>query len=713
MSINSAKATLLSSTMKIKPKTLNLIALLLTVTLSVITILVVEFVPTAPSAVKDAERVLKEYTYEYDEQTEEGFLSEKEIHVGTDLAAVDISDLAETGLISKVNYIPNEFVDTGDFREETVIVDLTEPFEFASKGTLYFAFLPPDPASEDYATKKALLEKYRVGDNWVITVGLPQIFSACNIYANYSLRVSLGVIRNYDYSDHTVYYSYVSNEFSPQTDIVDIDLSFPASREQTVSGEYYETKIITVHYESDEGISAIAELPLVGLKADIDRYRRMSGVSSGALALVAILLVSVYVVLSASKRTSALLPDIVTLSGLTLVAVGKFVPLFSTSAPHFWYALATSSPFIAYAGVLLALSSFVKNKFLRFAPLALPIVGFVLKFIAPYSAFRTAAALDITCIAVSATVFAVAATYAVLLIVKTDSRNALLLTTSAQVVIAGILCLIPRSAEIPYLTSTYWIAVSAVAVFLAKFVANTAYIEARNRFLTRNLKAEVKLQTEELSNMLRERDDLIRFVSHDVRKTVTATQGALRDAVLRESDPEQIKLLNIATHYNNASLGNLTEVAGYSKFNYLAEPSATTDSAEVVKAACDSCLFDCEANGIRLHNACAPTILVYAKPKGLENVLVNLIMNAVEHADCQNITVTAEAKRDSVVITVSDDGKGISLDADPLSAYVTEKSDPNGGVGLYVCANIIRSMGGTLTYASDNGAKFLITLPKA
>ncbi len=700
--------------MKIKSKTLNLISFLFAVLVSIALIFVAEFAIPSLSPVRDASRTLKEFAYNYDEITEEFSVTEKDIRVGSDFAGIDISDLAETGLISKVNYVPDKFVSpTDSFLEETVIVDLTEPFDFSNKGTLYFAFLPPDPAAEDYSAKKELLEKYRVGDNWVISVSLPQIFSACNIYATYSLHVSLGVIQNYNYSEHTVYYSYVSDEFSPQTNVTDISLSFPASREHTVSGEYYDAKIITVHYESDEGISAIAELPLVGLKEDLDNYHRISDISLGAFATIALLLVSVYVVLSASKKTGLLVPDIITLVGLTLTAVGKFISLSATSAPHFWYALSTASPFIAYAGVISGLPAFTKNKLVRFAPLVLPAIGFVCSFIAPYSVYRTARVLTVACTAVSAAIFAVCAVYIVLFLARKDTLDALRLVTSAQVIVAGVASFIPLSSGTPYLTATYWIASSAIAVFLAKFIINTAYIEARNRLLTRNLKAEVKLQTEELSNMLRERDDLIRFVSHDVRKTVTATQGALRNAVLRETDPEQIKLLNVANHYNNASLDNLTEVAGYSKYNYLAEPSSTEDATQIVKRACDSCVFDCEANGIRLSNECSSAILVYAKPKGLENVLVNLIMNAVEHADCKKITVSVQEKRDSVRITVSDDGKGVAPGIDPLTAYSTEKSDPTGGVGLYVCTNIIRSMGGTLTYASDKGASFLVSLPKA
>lgn len=42
-------------------------------------------------------------------------------------------------------------------------------------------------------------------------------------------------------------------------------------------------------------------------------------------------------------------------------------------------------------------------------------------------------------------------------------------------------------------------------------------LEKRNRYLTENLQSEVAIQTRELKAVIEERDDLLRYVSHDMK----------------------------------------------------------------------------------------------------------------------------------------------------------------------------------------------------
>ena len=105
---------------------------------------------------------------------------------------------------------------------------------------------------------------------------------------------------------------------------------------------------------------------------------------------------------------------------------------------------------------------------------------------------------------------------------------------------------------------------------------------------------------------------------------------------------------------------------------------------------------------------------VFAKQQGLENAASNIILNAVEHAACTEITLEARADRNKVHLFITDNGKGIAQDIDVFKPYVSENKPDTGGLGLYLCKNIVESMNGTLTFSSRQGkTAFIITLLKA
>lgn len=195
-------------------------------------------------------------------------------------------------------------------------------------------------------------------------------------------------------------------------------------------------------------------------------------------------------------------------------------------------------------------------------------------------------------------------------------------------------------------------------------------------------------------------------------KTICA---ALLDTLIaREQDAEQRKTINIIKQNTNRVLNNLTDIAAYSRFNYIAEPSRTLDLEAVCSVIYKYCSADCEACGIILKNLVTEPLRVFAKQQGLENAASNIILNAVEHAACTEITLEARADRNKVHFFITDNGKGIAQDIDVFKPYVSENKPDTGGLGLYLCKNIVESMNGTLTFSSRQGkTAFIITLLKA
>ncbi len=127
-------------------------------------------------------------------------------------------------------------------------------------------------------------------------------------------------------------------------------------------------------------------------------------------------------------------------------------------------------------------------------------------------------------------------------------------------------------------------------------------------------------------------------------------------------------------------------------------------------------------NNVKVHKALDPELpMVIGSADQLQQVFMNMISNAVEAMESKGgglLTVKTWCRdaQDSINISFSDDGVGISLDyKDKLFEpfYTTKKRGKGVGLGLSVVYGIIKAQNGTITADSlpGNGATFRIRLP--
>src|SRR6185295_8836359 len=104
----------------------------------------------------------------------------------------------------------------------------------------------------------------------------------------------------------------------------------------------------------------------------------------------------------------------------------------------------------------------------------------------------------------------------------------------------------------------------------------------------------------------------------------------------------------------------------------------------------------------------------------LEQVVSNLVGNAIQHGNGTPITLTGQEQGNSVTLTVHNGGPPIPPDVlpyifEPLARGRAEGGSNSIGLGLFIARVIVSAHGGHIHVSSstDTGTTFTIALPKA
>ncbi len=633
--------------------------------------------------------------------------------IGEDICAVRISDLGELGCITQVNYIPDVFAQPMDF-DNAQIVDLTEDFSFAKSGTLFFVILNLDPYSEDFTQQSENLEQYKRGDYWKFTLQIPQVFGASNVYLDSQLVASHGEISGYKFINYNTSYDKVSEKYLPTMSKTQLDMQFYTRRESMDS--IYTHRFVTIHYQSDSEVHAgITDFALVGTKDCIDALNRQNETWTLCAILLSIVVFAILLVLSILKKSANLVGEIVSIFAIVLWLLTSYLMITSTTTPLLLQALRGLSVFLLLGGGIYFVGKHTPYKKILLVLCIICGVCGVLATILPYISIAVANVLNVILLLFRCAIALVIVACAIVLSLKDKPQLKWL-----SLVCAGLLCafclsnLITNPSGIVATDRAFWLAVALSLFAFATTFKIFFDTEQSNSYLTHNLHLEVQRQVQDANSIIAERDKLLQFVSHDMKKPLSASIVLLTQLQSREKDNEQIKMINIIKQNTQKVVENLTEISSFAKFNYIAEASTAINLKELCALIHKYCVADCEAAGINLINLVDKEQRAFAKAQGLENAVTNIIFNAIEHANCTKVELSIERVKNKVLLKITDDGKGVDKNIDVFSPYIGETNSDGAGLGLYLCKAIIESMNGTLTYTSEPGKTvFIISLLRA
>ena len=120
-------------------------------------------------------------------------------------------------------------------------------------------------------------------------------------------------------------------------------------------------------------------------------------------------------------------------------------------------------------------------------------------------------------------------------------------------------------------------------------------------------------------------------------------------------------------------------------------------------------------NGIEVHTDIKLTESVFAAARAFNQVLMNLLDNAIR-SEAKNLWVSLNQNDRTVQVTVADDGPGVPADIverifDPF--FTTRPEGVGTGLGLHLSRTLARDCGGELRYETrqGGGAKFVLEVP--
>ncbi len=212
-------------------------------------------------------------------------------------------------------------------------------------------------------------------------------------------------------------------------------------------------------------------------------------------------------------------------------------------------------------------------------------------------------------------------------------------------------------------------------------------------------------------------------VAHEFNNILTPVISYAQMALAKPGDEELgIKAHNKALEGAERASKLCASLLGYARED---EASACANLHDVVHSAVNCLGRGLEKDGIRLDVDLPDDITVAMPPSSLEQVLVNLVLNARKAMAEAGGTLSLKASADQTVVRLDliDTGRGVSPEvADRLfEPFVTHApgaslpTEKGTGLGLSVCRDLITAAGGQISFDSEpgHGTTFHLVIPLA
>lgn len=244
---------------------------------------------------------------------------------------------------------------------------------------------------------------------------------------------------------------------------------------------------------------------------------------------------------------------------------------------------------------------------------------------------------------------------------------------------------------------------------------------------------QMRMEIMALHNRRNEQDkaqkELITNISHDIKTPLTTLKAyieAIRDGVC--PDMPAVMTYIAIMESNTDKMTRLVEdllIHALKELGQISVHPAEQYSRSVLQAIIEPIAHYVRTTGVAFQEpADIPNVLIAVDANRLEQVISNLVANALKHTSASDtISMNVELEREGLRVTIADTGGGILPQDMPFifERYYQGKGDANSdkpgsegtGLGLSICKHIVEAHGGTISFRSvkGQGTVFYFTIP--
>lgn len=241
--------------------------------------------------------------------------------------------------------------------------------------------------------------------------------------------------------------------------------------------------------------------------------------------------------------------------------------------------------------------------------------------------------------------------------------------------------------------------------------------------LNRNLEEEVNRKTEEIRKLLKQKDEFISQLGHDLKTPLTPIVSLLPIIRERIRDDDVKKLVDVVIRNANYMKNLVTDTLRLAQLNSRDYRFNLEDLElhDVVEESIEDNRYQFEEKNISPENMVPRGMVVRADKLRLKEVFANLISNSIRYTpEGGRIEFRAREEGNEVMVEVRDNGRGLSEEEKERifdEFYKVDRSRRDldtSGLGLTICKKIVERHGGRIWAESDGlgkGTSICFTLP--
>jgi len=224
--------------------------------------------------------------------------------------------------------------------------------------------------------------------------------------------------------------------------------------------------------------------------------------------------------------------------------------------------------------------------------------------------------------------------------------------------------------------------------------------------LNKDLESKVKERTAEVENLLRQKDEFIGQLGHDLKNPLTPLVGLLPMLEEKEKDPKTKEHLGVIIRNVEYMRDLVIKTLQLARLN---SPRTAFDIHDINLQEEFNNVFENQQillknNNIVVENNIREDIFVKADKLRLEELISNLLANAVKYTVDAKGKIIVDADKKNGIVTISVSDTGIGMTEDQLGRIFDEfyKADgsrhemDSSGLGLTICKRIVERHGGRI-----------------